>query len=90
MFIDWTKNLSETIDKVNFELKLHSSKPILDRLKELLDEREAALDLHDLSVKAFDSPNWAHKQAFGNGYRSCLKMMKTLIDLDKQVKRETK
>src|SRR5437016_6373951 len=84
MFIDWTKNLKDADTKSKFEKKLLSSKPVLERLTQLLDERQEHLDANELSVKSFDNPNWAYKQAFNNGFRSALNIAKKLIDLDQQ------
>lgn len=82
MLTDWTKHTRDEEEKVNFERLLQNSRTVLNRLNALLDERESAMDKLELSVKSFDNPNWAYRQAFNNGFRSCLGITKTLINLD--------
>jgi len=84
MLVDWTKHLQTEKEKEEFEKSIYGSKRILERLRALMDERELALDINERSVKQFESPNWAEKQAFHNGFRSCLHIVKKLIDLDQQ------
>ncbi len=53
-------------------------------MKELLQEEESNLEHMDRSTKAFDNPNWAYRQAYNNGFRSCLAMLNKLINLDQK------
>lgn len=89
MYTDWTRHLKDTKDKEDFEQHLLSSKRILDRLKALIAERELSVEASERSLAQFDKPNWAEKQAFKNGFMSCMQIVKTLIDLDKQIIKET-
>lgn len=84
MLIDWTKHLKDPELKVQFENKLINSKEVLDVLYKLLVERETALDRAELRADQFDNPNWSHKQAFNNGFRSAVNVCKILINLDQQ------
>jgi len=78
----WTKNLSSMDDQTRFKQHLLSSRAILERLQELLDEEKNALDAAEISPKMFDSPNWDYKQAYSNGFKAGLKMVSNLIYID--------
>lgn len=84
MYTEWTKHLKTREEKDIFENKITSAKEVLTRVGELMDERKNSIDSLDLSVKSFDSPNWAYKQAFNNGFRSCLEIVKKYTNLDQQ------
>lgn len=88
MISAWTKNLKTDADKADFENRLRGARLILERLKELVDEKENTLDRGDLSISAYNTPGWDYKQADSNGYRRCLGEFKTLLTLDQQ--KETK
>lgn len=85
MQIDWTKNLKDPEEIKRFELTVQSAKPVLDRLKDIIDEKENALNRDEMSLKSFDTPNWEYKQAFKNGIRHANHGFRTLIDLDQQI-----
>ena len=84
MYIGWTKHLQTDKEKEEFTKDVHGSKRILDHLMLLLIEEENTLDRTEMDVKAFDNPNWAYKQAYKNGYRKAISILKTMIDLDHQ------
>lgn len=86
MFIDWTKHIKDQEEKDNFVSQVQRSKPVLNRLLELVIEKERALDLSEIDPKTFDNPNWANKQAYKIGIRAGLNGFKQLIDLDQQEK----
>lgn len=74
----WTSHLKGS-DKENFESVLNNSRMLLDRLKTILEQEEAAVDNSDTSIEDFEEPNWAYKQAFRNGQRNILKKLYTLV-----------
>ena len=84
MYIGWTKHLQTVKEKEEFEKDVYGSKRILNHLMLLLNEEENTLDRTEMDVKAFDNPNWAYKQAYKNGYRKAISILKTMIDLDHQ------
>lgn len=88
MLTVWTKNLRTQQEKDNFNNTLLGSRPVLERLYELLNEKEVDLDRSERSLKAYDNPNWAYQQAHKNGCASMLSSIKELINLDHQ--KETK
>jgi hypothetical protein len=75
---DWTKNLKAE-EKERFKNSVYGSKLVLDRLDELLLEYEHDLEKGEID---YNSPNWDYRQADANGYRRCLKKIRTLITLD--------
>lgn len=82
MLSAWTKHLKDQELKDEFEKYIRGSKRLLERLDQLLKEEEGNLDHIEMSTKTFDSPNWAYRQAYNNGFRCCLKMLHKLINLD--------
>jgi hypothetical protein len=82
MISAWTKNLSSQDETERFKRHLLSSRPILERLQELLDEEKRGIDAADISPKIFDLPNWDYRQAYGNGFRAALSMVGALIYID--------
>lgn len=84
MFVDWTKHIRNPDEKAAFERTVEGSKPALDRLKTLLDEKEQILNQSEMSFETFDKPNWDYRQAYQNGFRACLHGIRKLVDLDKQ------
>ena len=82
MNLAWTKNLSSQDDTDHFKRQLLSSRGVLERLQELLDEEKRALDAAEINPNIYDSPNWDYKQAHANGFRACLKMVSKLIYID--------
>lgn len=84
MNLAWTKHLKDPEEKQKFEKDLIHSQNVLHRLLQLLDEEENSLNRSETDIKTFDSPNWAYLQAYKNGYRACLKIIKKLVDLDQE------
>lgn len=85
MILDWTKDLNTPKEKEDFERSIQNSRPVLERLTELLIEREKNLDRSEMSSEGYDNPSWAYKQAHKNGFRAGLNICKRLIDLDKKI-----
>lgn len=84
MLTVWTKNLKTVEEQDNFNNQLLGARPVLERLMELLNEKEASLEASERSVKAYENPNWSHLQAHKNGCSSMLSSIKELINLDHQ------
>ena len=82
MLIAWTKHIKDETEKVEFEKYIKGSKRLLDRLKEIVDEEEQSLNRSETDIKTFDQPNWENRQAYKNGYRACLNIMKKLVNVD--------
>lgn len=82
MISAWTKDLKDLGEIERFTNSLLGSKHILRRLDELLREEEEKIDKTDRSTKAFENPNWALLHAYWNGFRSCLALVRKIINLD--------
>lgn len=84
MIIAWTKHLKDPDAKASFEKSVWSSKNVLDRLIDILQEDLANTEDKQISHKTFESPNWAEHQAYMNGYKQANKVIIKLINLDQQ------
>ena len=84
MLLPWTKHIKDAEEKKRFENEIIGSRRVLERLQELLDEEEKLIDRLETTPRIFDQPNWYERQIFYNGFRSCIGMLKKLIDLDQQ------
>lgn len=82
MMPQWTNNLKDTEEVKRFKSYLWNSKGVLDRQFEILCDEERALDNKETDADQYESPSWAARQADINGYRRCLRKMKSLITLD--------
>lgn len=72
MIIEWIQHIKDPDERQKFINQILSARPVLERLNEMFEKREEAMDKNEASLSDFDNPNWAYKQAFRNGYRSCL------------------
>lgn len=84
MLTVWTKNLKTEEERENFNNQLLGARPVLQRLSDLLDEKEKELDRSERSQKAYENPNWAYLQAHRNGCAGMLQSIKELLNLDHQ------
>lgn len=84
MYVEWTKHIKDPDDKSNFEQQILSAKPVLQRLKQILEEKESSIDRSETSILVYDTPNWAERQAHKNGNRESILFLKKLVDLDQQ------
>lgn len=84
MYIDWTRHLSDPKEKDSFEKAIWGSKRVLNRLRSIIAEYLDNQSKSERSLKDFEEPNWAYKQAYRNGYVAALKTLDKLVDLDQQ------
>lgn len=82
MITNWTKNLSSDDEADRFRKHFLSSRAILERLAELLDEEKRNVEAVEISPKIYETPNWDYRQAHNNGYKAALKMVCNLIYID--------
>lgn len=90
MIIQWTNHLKTQEEKEAFANLLQGSKQVLDRLSQILKQEEGEITRTELSVEAYDNPNWSHKQAFKNGQRSVYRKLQHLMNLDQQSNESTR
>lgn len=84
MYTKWTSHLQEQEEKEKFQRAVRGSKPVLERLKDILNDQENELNRAETDPRNYEVPNWDYRQAHNNGYRQCLYILKKLIDLDQQ------
>ena len=84
MYVEWTKHLQSPEQKSDFERTIHSAKPVLDRLKDILKEKELSLDRSEMDIRTYELPNWDHRQSHKNGNRESIAFLSKLVDLDLQ------
>jgi hypothetical protein len=82
MITAWTSHLKTEEEKKQFLSEVQGSRRVLNRLLQLINQREGAIDLVERSVKQFEVPNWDYRQAFYNGGKSELNLIKSIVDLD--------
>ena len=80
--MQWTANVANDKEKKeSFEAYLQNNQRLLNRLLEILQEKEKSLEANDLYLAAYDTPSWAYKQAHINGRRAVLNEIKQLITI---------
>lgn len=76
----WTKHLADQTDKDNFNQKVRSSKVVLERLQQLMDEELSSIDRDEINVATYENPNWAYRQAHRNGFKNAIRKLNILLD----------
>lgn len=77
----WKKGLLEDAQK-EIELQFKASVVLRRRLVELLKEKYETEDKKRILKDAYDSPNWAYKQADTAGYHRALKEILSILEED--------
>lgn len=85
MYLKWTQHLDDQEQKERFKNEVLGSRKVLQRLADILKEDMQSLESKEISVKAFEDPNWAYRQAYYNGGKATYAALLKLIDLDKQI-----
>lgn len=78
--LEWVKSLPTEKEKKDFEKILRNSLLVLNRLYEILNEKQISIDKQTINPKDFDNPNWAYKQAYKCGQKSILQDLKDLLN----------
>lgn len=78
MKTSWTKGLPKD-EATEVEDYYNSSTRLRARLVAILDEKLSASETGSLSASAYESPNWAYKQADSVGYKRALREVISLI-----------
>ena len=82
MITAWTKNCKSVDEVDKFRRSFISSKHVLERLQQLLDEEKNSLEISEISPKIYDTPGWDYRQAHTNGFKAALRMVNKLITSD--------
>lgn len=78
--IHWTSHLlNSPLEKKSLEDTIYNSTLVLNRLKDILEEKERALLTKAHSSSSFQSPSWAFEQAYTNGKLQELTELKQLL-----------
>lgn len=80
----WTQHLTDTKDKNRFYADVLSSKHVLKRLADMVDEKLSSMDMKEMSLASYDNPNWAYRQAHQNGLRTFAEWTKSIVNLDQK------
>lgn len=88
MYVSWTKHLTSDEQKNDFNRRIWRAKPVLDRVTQLVEAELKVIDDTERDPKAYDNPGWAYKQAYKNGMKAGLSIIKQLVDLTNQKKPE--
>lgn len=80
--VQWTANIAnDTKAKDAFtELLLNSSK-ILERLKEIVEEKEASITKWETTISSYKEEGWPFVQSHMNGRRAELLELKKLLNI---------
>lgn len=84
MYRQWTSHLKTDEEKKKFEKAVQSSRLVFERLLELIQEREAAINSIETGVEIFKQPGWDGALAHYGGEKASLRYVKNLINLDQQ------
>jgi hypothetical protein len=87
MITQWYSHLKDEDEIKRFKLTISNSKTAFDRLKDLIEDREKAINSIETGVEIYTKAGWDALLAHYNGEKASLKYVKRLIDLDQQ--RET-
>lgn len=75
----WTKGVEAEISK-EIELQFKASAVIRKRLAAILEEKYNTADKSRLLKDAYDSPNWAYKQADLVGYHRAITEILSILE----------
>ena len=84
MKIQWTSHLKTEEDKDRFQKQIIASKPVLERLETLLNERQKAIESIETGTEKYIQPGWSAIQAHYNGEKASIKYIKNLLNLDQR------
>lgn len=80
--LQWTSNIANSPKaKKDFEDYLANSSRLLERLREIINEKENSLTKIQFSPSTYKNPSWAYEQAFLNGRLTELNDLKQLLTL---------
>lgn len=84
MISAWTDHLKDPEEKERFKKHILSSKAVLERLQEIMNNIEDDYERTELNSKIYDLPNWDYRQADMNGGRRMKRTISRIINLDQQ------
>lgn len=81
MILDWYRHLTDPKEREELASTIKNSTIAINRLREIVEEREKALLAEEITPSAFDNPSWAYKEARNIGRRQELQYMKLLLTM---------
>lgn len=86
MYTRWTQHLKTDEEKENFRNRIYAAKDVLDRLTQIIEEDEAALERSEMDQRVYSNPSWDYLQAHRNGNKQVYYQMKKYTNLDQEDK----
>lgn len=84
MISRWTSHLKDEEDKQLFRNSVLGARDVLERLRQMVEEDEEALNYSEANPKSYSEPNWDYRQAHKNGMRQQIYQIKAMINLDRK------
>jgi hypothetical protein len=81
---EWYKGVRDENDRVALAAEILSSRPTLELLRSLLEDRVAALDTAHTKKTNYDSPSWAYAQADYVGAKRTLQEIIELVTTEEE------
>lgn len=76
----WTSSIKDSAVKAELKAAFVASKIVRVRLSEMIDAKIKSSVRSSRAEDAYESPNWALKQADATGYQRALDEIKSLLD----------
>lgn len=79
----WTADLKDKEEKDQFKKDVHVwiNTAVGSKFKSILEQQLLALNVGEVKIENYESPNWANKQAHLNGYRQHIYQMLALLEV---------
>lgn len=78
----WTANIANSPkDKEDFNQSLKLSTKVLDRLRDIVEEKKASIEYSEHSSSSYKEPSWACYQAHLNGKRAAYTEILQLLNI---------
>jgi hypothetical protein len=83
MWTRWTQHLNTDKEKTDFQRQIYSTKSVLDRILQILEEKEKTLQTKE---RDFSIQGWPYHQAYTVAQRDVILELKQLLTLDQKDK----
>lgn len=82
MITAWTQDCTSIEEKEQLQKSIYGSRDVLDQLGKIIRRELASLEVSEISPQFYETPNWDYKQAHTNGFKSAIRMVLKVINLD--------
>lgn len=82
MITQWISHLNDPEDRVRFSQSIRNSRPVLERLAQIIDTQERGLDRFETGAELYKQPGWSGLLAYTQGKRSAYRLIKELLEID--------